>query len=205
MRPADIDWSVMWRPLVALVLALAVGGGVMISGYRYAQRMEQKYTVHKRRLTAIRERYRSVDAQRDVLATYLPRYRELEQEGVIGAEHRLDWIEALRASSHMLKLPSVVYDLSSRQPYSGPLPVTSRSFKVYASEMKLDLGLLHGGDLPNLLTTLAGKAAGFYSLVGCQMSREGKELHMDPTAANIHAECTLRWITIEPPATGGKA
>lgn len=202
MRPSDVDWSVLRRPLVMLLISLLISGGVLAGGYYYAERMEQEFTVQKRRLVAIRSNYQSIDQEKQILDTYLPQYRELAREGVIGSEHRLDWIEAVRNVAADLELPSLVYELSSRAPYDPEIALPEGVFRVYASEMRLTLGLLHEGDLIRLLERLDRSTSGLHTVTACSLERRSGEPDFEPGVPNINAECTVRWLTIHPPDGG---
>ena len=77
----------------------------------------------------------------------------------------------------------------------------SGSFRVFATEMSLDLGLLHEEDLPSLLSRIRQDARGLHRVASCTISRSGPSFGLDPTQANLKAKCVLDWLTVRvPPA-----
>ena len=75
------------------------------------------------------------------------------------------------------------------------------TFKVYATDMRLSVGLLHEGDLPAMLAALDEAAAGMFSVAGCAMTtrNDAFPLKPDPRSPNINAECRLQWYVVRKP------
>ncbi|MCP5150827.1 MAG: hypothetical protein H6983_21630 [Ectothiorhodospiraceae bacterium] len=203
MRPDDIDWGVLRGSLVLLAVAVVIGVGLMVATHQFWAGQDREYRRDQRVFTSARGRYQTVDEEERTMATYLPHYRDLEAVGVIGRERRLDWIEALREVARELKLPSVRYDLGSQDRYTPAFKVDSGAYEVYASRMTLNLGLLHEEDLPRLLEVLRERAVGLFTVSSCAIERVAPEFGRSPTEANLNARCTLEWLTIRQPETGG--
>ena len=199
MRLADVDWAVLRGALAMLVVALVTGGGALAGGYHFWDRMQKEYRAKNTELVSVRSRYQSIDEEERLIELYLPTYRTLEEQGIIGREHRLDWIEALREASRDMKLPGLRYSIDSQTAYKPEFPVETGAFEVFASNMTLDLGLLHEGDLPDVLRRIDGRAPGLYSVSKCTIARAVPELGRDPTKANLRALCDLRWYTVRRP------
>jgi hypothetical protein len=121
----------------------------------------------------------------------------LFESGILGQEHRLSWIEALRNAGDAIMLPDVDYRISSQSVYEAPFPVSLGAFDIYFSEMNLTLGLLHEGDLMNMLTALDEQADGLYSVSRCEGVRASENDVKDSTRPKIMVDCILNWYTVD--------
>ena len=205
MKLADVDWSILRGPITLMVVAVLVSVALLGGSYYFWSTMDSEYRKQNSRLLAIRRKYQTVDDEEQIIETFLPRFEKHAEVGVIGPENRLDWIEALRGASEVLKLPSVRYSIESQRVYEPGYEVnTQGSFQVFASEMVLDIGLLHEGDLPRLLEELNIAGKGLYTVSSCQMRRVRAAFSEDPNEINLQADCRLRWLTIKP-KEGGNA
>ena len=95
MKASDIDWAYLrgasrWVLAAALCCAVMVG----LSGYYLReQRLEFERLSSER--DAVREDYLAAESQGRVTDEYHARYLTLRRSGVVGAERRLDWVEAV--------------------------------------------------------------------------------------------------------------
>jgi hypothetical protein len=185
--------------VVLLALSIAVSGAFIgVSSYFWSN-MDREYRQHNRALVSVRRKYQTIDEEEAIINAFLPRYESLETQGIVGRERRLDWIETLRESSQDLKLPSLRYAIETQTRHRPEFPVETGGFEIYASDMRLTLGLLHEEDLPRLFLELDANATGLYSVTGCDLRRSREDLSASPTDANVAAQCTIRWFTIRLP------
>ncbi|NIR28071.1 MAG: hypothetical protein GWN84_01785 [Gammaproteobacteria bacterium] len=195
----EIEWGELRGALALLIATLLVSTGLLGGSHYFESRMEMKYEAQKRRLSVVRSNYYTVDEEERLIEAYLPKYRALREQGIIGDEQRLSWVEALGDASASIELPSLTYEISPRRPFVPDIPLETGAFQVYASEMNLRIGLLHEGDLPALLRALDRNATGLYSVSYCRLSRNVDTFRLAPMAENLTAQCTLRWYTIALP------
>lgn len=198
MRLAEVDWSILRGGLISLFVSLLISGGLLGTSYHFWTKMDREYKRERAALFAARSQYQNIDDEEKLIENYFPRYQELETAGLIGKERRLDWIDTLRLSAQEVELPALRYVIDSQELYRPDFPLPESAFQIFASNMELNLGLLHEGDLPALLDDLNRKAAGFYTVASCDINRAQQEFIKNPDAINVTAECGLRWITIRP-------
>jgi hypothetical protein len=158
--------------------------------------MERAYLEQKKQLVAVRGQYRALDDSRRALELYLPQYRMFEDRGIVGPERRLDWIETVRRAAQETKLPSFRYQIFAQEPYFVDFLVQTGAYRAYASEMQVDLGLLHEGDLLSMLADLEARATGLFRVGKCRIRRIAKSIGRDPTRSNLIASCGIDWLTI---------
>ncbi len=204
MKAADIEWSMIRGALIALAIALVVSIGMLSASYQLWESADKSLKSVERQLRAARDEFRTIDEQEAMIATFYPQFQELERQGIIGRERRLDWIENLSRADENLKLPKLAYSIDTQELFSTEFPLAGGAYKLYASKMNLNLGLLHGQDLFSLLSWLDEDAQGHYSVDSCGLIR-----HLDdpgsPKQAHVTSNCQLRWYTIKKPGDAGAA
>lgn len=204
MKAADIEWGMLRGALIALGMAIVISAAMIGASYQFWETGDLALKRAERTLRDSRTQYRTVDEQEAMIATYYPRFLELEVQGIIGGERRLDWIESLRAADENIKLPRLTYSIATQEPYVAEFPLAAGVYQTYASNMDLNMGLLHGEDLFSLLSALDETTRGLYSVDACSMVRAADEPG-NPTAAHVSSKCRLRWFTIRKPGDAGSA
>lgn len=192
------DLPALLRPLGALLLALFLSYAVIrLSNTSVSQAREARDT-QERALADARSRVRKSGEEKDVIQRYLPAFYQLEKEGLIGAERRLDWIEALRVANDHAELYGVQYEISAQQPVLKKELLGAANVDVRHSLMKLRFGLLHEGDLRRFLDALAAQGLGSFVVNECKLAqvRRPQRAVNEP---NLQAECELSWITLAIP------
>jgi hypothetical protein len=200
MRLPEIDWSVLRGALLLFGVALVLTLGLVGGGQWFHDEMHARFQQEQRRFQTNTRRYLNVDEEERLIGTYMPRSRDLEQSGVVGEEHRLAWVETLRAVSAELRLPEMRYEVQPQKAYAAaPVPIATGGLRVYGSTMRVSLGLLHEDDLFRFLDALGSQSLGSFSVERCDLRRSGAGLQADPERANLDAACDLLWVTIRKP------
>ena len=196
MKASEIDWGVLRGAIILLALSLLVGVAALATSPQFWSKQEAGLKRERSRLLAARGHYHALDDEEDIIATYLPRYLALEEQGLIGREQRLDWIDALREAAREAKVPQLEYVIDAQRPFDTGMELNVGDYRVYASSMRLQLGLSHEGDLLRLLDALRTDVAGLFGVNGCRIARRNRELVMAPDARNLDAQCVLNFITV---------
>ena len=198
MRPSDIDWPILRGAAITLAITVLIVGGMVAASSSFESSARAAFEKDQRRFVSASNRYLAVDEEERLTREYLPVYRALEDDGLIGEEQRLDWTESLAAVAEELELPSVRYQVQPQEPYQPPAEIPTGAFRVYASPMRLSVGLVHEEDLFRLLHALEERASGSFNVEGCALRRsDGTE--PGPFTENISAECSLKWFTVRKP------
>ena len=144
---------------------------------------------------------------------------QLEQRQNDIATRRLDWIEALEAGQSRLALPGLRYQIGRRLPLASGQDTQSHDTKAqttaaparaqgYATEVEIELDLLHSGDLYHFLHHLQERLSQPFATHTCQLQRAPTWLatasspptqpHQAPQdlAGNLSARCKLAWYDI---------
>ncbi len=205
MKAADIEWSMLRGALIGLAIALAVAVGVLGVSYHFWESADKSLKSAQRLLNNSRAKYRTVDEQEATINTYYPQFQALENQGIIGSERRLDWVENLRRLDETLKLPRLTYSIDTREAFTPEFPVPGGAYQPFSSEMNLTLGMLHGQDLFELLSRLDESAQGLYSVDSCNLKRRRDTPGPSAKESHVTSNCVLRWFTIKKPGEEGTA
>ena len=127
-----------------LVLVMAIAASIALVKFSSGNR-EQAEVQHRAQLTALqdaRSRYQRSGEERETILRYLPAYQQLHQQGFVGTEQRINWLEGLRAANGQAGLFGVTYQLEPQKPF--PLIGADNPMAQYLrhSRMKLTFGLL---------------------------------------------------------------
>ena len=198
MKVDYVEWPYLRSAVVLSAGAAALGASLLAGSAVFESRMERDYLYHSDRLAETSRRYLAVDEEEKVIRDYLPRFVELDKNGLSGEERRLNWIETLQDAGDALRLPSLRYEIKAQKPYRPGAASTPGRYRVFVSEMTLSMQLLHEGDLFALLDLLDERAQGVYTVSSCEMTRNFVELTDNPVAGNITADCLLEWFTVKP-------
>lgn len=198
-KQSDVDWSVLRTPLIILFICILLCSSMIAGSFYFNAAMEKDYKLKKSQYQTISRRYLDIDQEEKLLLDYYPRFVQLYNGGIIGRERRLDWIEALRQSGEIVDIPKLSYAIESQSEYIPSYSINYNGFKLYSSRMELKLGLLHEGDIFNLLNELNNNAKGFYTVSQCSFKRKQDKIVFVKDRVNIDSACTLQWITINLP------
>lgn len=198
MKLTTKDLAAMKLPL--LVLAISIAASVALVRISSSKR-EGAEVQHRLQITALqdaRSRYQRSGEERETILRYLPAYQQLEKEGFVGTEQRINWLESLRAANGQAGLFGVSYQLDAKKPFPLIGQNNPMSQQLQHSQMKLSFGLVHEGDLMRFLRALEAQQTGVFILNGCQLDRGGRGGAPAPRQANLNAQCDLSWLTIDP-------
>ncbi len=199
MNLSLIDWRVLRGAMVLLLVSLLISGGLVFAAEWFNDTVQASFRQQQKNLVAVRSSYQQVDGEKLIMEAYLPLYGELVRAGVIGPEQRLTWVEALRGAAQELSLPSLRYEIRAQKQWQPQLPLEIGLHRIYRTEMTLDMGLFHEGDLPRVLQALESKSRGLFSVDECSLARNAPLFGMDPHRANMNAACVLHWFTLRLP------
>lgn len=195
------EFLALWRPGTALVLAAALGWLLVVYAQGNLRHTQERTAAQARALQDARQRFQRSDEEKASILRYLPEYQALQQQGFVGAENRLEWIEALRAADREAGLDGVQFKIDPQEKFQHPATSGVIAARVHRSTMRLTLGLTHEVDLIEFLDALSAQNPGIFSVRACVLS--GQPGDPAPRRANLQAECEIDWLSVsapEPPA-----
>ena len=201
MKLDSQDWLKLQTPLVILGLILMLIALMLVFAQNYNTAQEQLLQSQQNLLSAARQRYQSSGMEKETIKEYFPQYQALINKGFVGEERRIEWVEALREQHKNNKLFGIKYSISQQQEYKPSFAPSAGGFMLHRSIMKLDLDMLHEGDILKLTESLSAENTAPFMLRDCEITRlnAGGALS-NQLIANLHAQCELDWLTVREPA-----
>jgi hypothetical protein len=175
--------------LVLLILALVAGV--------FSARMERETHAAQQQLRASEQRYRATLDAEQILRNDALLYERLREQGFVGAERRLDWVESLRTAATMAGVAAIRYELEPRRLHGEMQPMGSN--QLFVSPMRLVLDLRHEGDLIRFIGLLEARAGGLFEVNSCSMRRARDESGIRLDEPNVTADCAFLWYSLDTP------
>ena len=199
MATKKADWSILRGPLIVFVVCAAAAAAMLSASYYFKQNMEREYQSNHDQFRSASQQYLAVDEEERIIEDFYPQFVRLYRRGLLGQERRLSWLETLRGAGENIEIPELNYQLDPQVETEPDPYVELGGFGLYMSAMKLSLGLLHEGDLMRLFEALDRDALGQYKVRDCEFRPGATEVDYSELMANIRAECTLEWLTLDLP------
>lgn len=185
-----------WSLLMLLVFAV-IGAATVMASLKFLGEAVKVKTTALAAQNDVKGKLARANDEAEELREKIVRYHEMDRQGIIGQEHRLDWIEQIRRTEKERKLFDIAFELQPQQPVDKTVTAASANgIEVYSSPMKIDMPLLHENDLLNLMADLQPKVQAYLRLHRCIIDRKPQTTSERGPTAQLKAACDLDWITI---------
>lgn len=198
MKLSPQDWRKLRNPMISLGLALIFSVLLVLFSQQYQIKAGQALQQQQGALNQARQRYQSSGLEKETIVKYLPSYQRLISSGFIGEERRIEWVDNLRTIHQENKLFGINYNIASQEDYKPTFPLNPGPFVLRRSVMKLDLSMLHEGDLITLIDALRARETTPFILSDCEITRVATST-ANKLAPNSQASCELDWLTMHEP------
>ncbi len=202
MKLTPTDWRILRLPLAILGLIIICMLALVAFSYQQKTQSAQVLSAQESKLNKAKQRYQASGQEKDTIVQYLPTYQRLIAEGFIGEERRIEWVDNLRMIHQDNKLFGINYNISSQEAYKPAFNVNIGNYSMFRSVMKLELAMLHEGDLMLLVEELKARKITPFILRQCEIVKRAN-VSFDKFVPNMQANCELDWLTLrEPDALG---
>lgn len=204
--PFKIDWSVLRFTIMILVISLSAAIALLWFTEQHQRQLQSQLLKQTRQLKEIQAQQTELDQTLVVIAQhYNQQFSQLVEQGFFLInqlnnieEQRLTMEEQINKLLPPNKLPTGTYQLQERQIYQIPSIQTESDFKVYKTQINLQLSLLHEGDVLKLLQAIdAQPHLGLLNLEHCDIKQLNPINIRDVSQPNFTANCNLGWYTAE--------
>ncbi|NOT14997.1 MAG: hypothetical protein HOP21_05345 [Methylotenera sp.] len=195
------DWQKLKMPLVLLGITIVVAIALLAAAQHYNAKQAQSLQTQQNLLNAARQRFQSSGAEKAMLVEFLPKYQTLISKGLVGEERRIEWVENLRAQHKQHKLFGIQYSIGAQEKYAPTFASNLGGVTLNRSIMKLELDMLHEGDILQLTESLSAHNAATFILRDCEITRINTSTASltNQLIGNLHAQCELDWLTLREP------
>jgi len=189
------DLKKLVLPLLALIALIGAGAGLIVWTQRVETAAARELAAARTERGKARDRLTRIAEEEKEVNDKLEVYRKLKSLHILGEEQRLEWADAMTRIRTTRELLDLRY-LVDRQRLIGSAAGKPAGVDFFASTMKVNIALLHEGDLLTFLSALRDSGNAYYSVKRCGITRTG----IAPTGASIvprlRAECEIDLITI---------
>ncbi|NOX43871.1 MAG: hypothetical protein GXP19_09100 [Gammaproteobacteria bacterium] len=194
----DVDWTYFKKAITVLTISCVITLGLASGSYIYVDKNRRLNNDSEEQLNKLKANYQKAVDLLQLINKYSHGYQRLEQQGFVGEESRLDWIETLRKITEKRRMSPIAYNIKAQKPYMPSYEINTNFFQINSSEIVLKMKLLHERDLLDIFMELNKQTPGVYAIKKCDLSMGSEKIIYEASAVNIYAECTLNWFTIQP-------
>lgn len=202
MKLTPQEWRILQIPLAVLVLVVVCVAALVYFAHQQKTASAAVLQAQETQLSQARQRYQSSGQEKETIVRYLPVYRRLISEGFIGEERRIEWVDNLRTIHQENKLFGINYSIGVQEAYKPAFNLNPGAMTLHRSVMKLELAMLHEGDLLLLVDELRARKITPFILRQCEVNKR-PGVSFDKFTANLQADCELDWLTVREPAVLG--
>jgi hypothetical protein len=182
-------------PLLACLVLLGAGAALIVWTQRGLQVAAGELAGARDQRAQARERLMRIAEEEKEVKEKLEVYLRLRTLGILGDERRLEWADAMTRIRTQRELPDLRYRVE-RQRLISSAATKPANVDFFASTMKVELALLHEGDLLNFLDDLRQSGNAYYAIKHCSIARTGLAPAVAGLAPRLRAECEIDLITI---------
>lgn len=187
------------RVPIALAILLSALGAACLGVSKYYLD-EARAVRDASRLTRIgaQERMAKVAEEEREIRENLVHFERMQKLGVVGEQNRLDWIESIAKIKNARKLFEIRYSIEAQTSVDYPGVVATNAADFVVSRMRLNMLLLHEGDLLNFLSDLQAAGKAHVSVRRCTVNRIARGEGASPTSLQprLRAECLVDLVSI---------
>jgi hypothetical protein len=188
-----------------LVLPFAMAAALIAAGVALIWYVDRQLAEANTRFASVksdrvqaRERLERISEEERDVKERIEVYRRLRALRIIGKERRLDWVDAIQRIRTSREMLDVRYKIDPQRVLVS-LPGKPGTVDFNVSSMRLELALLHEGDLLGFLDDLRDAGGAYVSVKRCVVTRSGSA-GQPPGAATLtprlRAECQIDLITV---------
>jgi hypothetical protein len=189
------DLKKLALPLLALVALLGAGAGLILWAQHEHKSAERQLAAARAERSQAQERLTRIAEEEKEVNDKLAVYRRLKGLHILGEEQRLEWADAMTRIRTSRELLDVRY-LVDRQRVISTIAGKPAGVEFFASTMKVDIALLHEGDLLTFLHDLRDSGNAYYAVKRCAIARTGTAPTGTSIVPRLRAQCEIDLITI---------
>jgi hypothetical protein len=182
-------------PLAILIALLAAGGGLIYWTRMEQRAVQQQLAAANSERAQARERLTRIAEEEKEVNDKLAVYRRLKELRILGDEQRLEWADAMTRIRTARELLDLRYSVEKQRALSS-IPGKPANVDFFASNMRVEIALLHEGDLLAFLRDLRESGNAYYSVKRCQITRSASAPTGLSIVPRLRANCDIDLITI---------
>ena len=195
MKLSRRDLKHLRLPVAACVVVIAAGVASYFVAEGKLRDAKQTAAAAAAQRAEVQTKLASASEEEREIKANLQQYQALAARGMVGAEQRLDWIDAVTAIKNERRLFNIKYSIEPQEELDYPGLKLEGNVKFLVSRVKMELLLLHEEDLLNFIDDLGRRGKPYLSVRSCDMQRESRS-GGTTLAPRLSANCVFDLITI---------
>jgi hypothetical protein len=184
-------------PLALALLLSALGVACLATSGYYLDEAKSAREASRLARVGAQERMAKVSEEEREIRENLVHYEEMRRRGMVGDQNRIDWIESIARIKNSRKLFEIRYNIEAQRSLDYPGVVATGAADFVVSRMRLNMLLLHEGDLLNFLADLQAAGKGHVSVRRCTVTRvERGALSATALQPRLRAECQVDLVSV---------
>jgi hypothetical protein len=186
----------LYLPLAGAIGLIAIGVAVVLLANHYLDRARLQHRIALADRQAVQNKLSRATEEEREIREKLVDYRRLLARGVIGDEQRLDWVETIGQIKTDRKLFEIKYQVEPQRNLELPGLTQNPEVEFRVSPLKVEMQLLHEGDLLVFLDDLARNLKSHVLVRECSMQRLDRSTVEKGVVPRLRASCTIDLVTI---------
>jgi hypothetical protein len=182
-------------PALVGLLLLGAGAASIWSGGAALAHAKQALALAQAERRQAAERLARISEEEREVSQKLDLYRRLQALNILGEERRLEWADAITRIRTQRELLDLSYRVE-RQKLLLSAPGKPANVDLFASTMRVQLALLHEGDLVRFLGDLRESGNAYYAVRRCALTRTGQAATGTSISPRLRADCEIDLVTM---------
>ncbi len=197
MNFAAADFKKLALPFLLALILSAAGAALIWSVNRQLAADTRRFATVKSDRVQAREKLARISEEEREVKERIEVYRRLRELHIIGKERRLDWADAIKRIRINREMLDVRYRIEPQKLLTS-IPAKPGNVEFNVSAMKLELALLHEGDLLGFIDDLRGAGNAYVSVRKCTVVRSvaAAQAAVPTLTPRLRAECEIDLITV---------
>lgn len=190
----NLDYSLLKGRIVLFVCVLVVSILLLWFGFSQLSKQQQMINSTQSGTDYTAKEIAQLNNLVSLFENFNTDYKKYKKKGFLGEEQRLSWIETLENTANSLGLDDLRYQISPRQQLSNETHAHPSNINVFKSKLTFESGLVHEGDLLDIINNLNKLNSGLFIIDSCKIDRTAEELEA-ASNSNFQASCSTSWYT----------
>jgi hypothetical protein len=198
MKITRDDLKRLRLPIAAAAVLVAAGVGCLALSDVALVKATRAHETAKLQRTEAQKRVSQRAEEERQISQDLVYYRKMVERGMLGTEDRLALIDLIAGIKNANKLFDIRYNIEPQKAldYAGITP--AGQFDFAASRVKLNMFLLHEGDLLRFLDELQAAGKSYVAVRRCAIERiERAASNAQAVAPRLESECQIDLIALK--------
>jgi hypothetical protein len=192
MKLSQQDILKLKVPTIVLIVVVVLMALLVWWSEYHKLETKNRLQIQKEQLMQAEQRFRTSGQEKETIIKYLPEYQQ----------KRLEWVDGLRRIHKDRKLFNISYSINPQEAYTMGILPNLGGFTLNRSVMKLELSMLHEGDLVTLVDELRAEQGSPFIVRDCEITRIAAA-KPNSFAPNMLGKCEIDWLTLREPVKLG--